>query len=132
MEIGITYPATLVDTGATRCCLSGAQYQEMGQPPFTALCKGTVWATTRGDMQPLGFLECSVKIQERVYQHEFIVCQNMVLAVILGIDFARSHKSRAAVNYTLICVEPDRPTQGVWPIAAVTNDSQSHLVTSSI
>ena len=64
VEIGITSPAALVDTGATHSCLSGAQYLEMGQPPFTALCKGTVRATSGGDMQPLGFLECSVKIQE--------------------------------------------------------------------
>ena len=45
-------------------------------------------------MQPLGFLECSVKIQEGVYQHEFIVCQNMVSAVILGIDFLRKFDIR--------------------------------------
>ena len=45
---------------------------------------------------------------------------------------ARSHKSRAAVDYTLIGVEPHGPTRGVWPIAAVANDSQSHLVASSI
>ena len=45
---------------------------------------------------------------------------------------AWSHKSHAAVDYTLISVEPHGPTRGVWSIAAVTNDSQSHLVTSSI
>ena len=61
MEIGITSPAALVDTGAMRSCLSGAQYLEMGQPLFTALCKGTVWAATGGDMRPLGFLKWSVK-----------------------------------------------------------------------
>ena len=94
VEIGITSPAALVDTGATCSCLSGAQYLEMGQCPFTALCKGTVQATTGGYMQPLGFLECSVKIQERVYQHKFIVCQNMVSAVILGIDFLRKFDIR--------------------------------------
>ena len=48
------------------------------------------------------------------------------------VTFAWSHKSRAAVNYTLIGVEPHGPTRGVWPIAAVANDSQSHLVASSI
>ena len=45
---------------------------------------------------------------------------------------ARSHKSRAAVDYTPIGVEPHGPTRGVWPIVAVANDSQSHLVASSI
>ena len=94
VKIGITSPAALVDTGATRSCLSGAQYLEMGQPPFTAHCKGTVRATTGGDMRPLGFLECSVKIQEQVYEHKFIVCQNMVSAVILGIDFLRNFDIR--------------------------------------
>ena len=43
-------PAALVDIGATRSCLSGAQYKEMGQPLFTALCKGTVRVATGGDM----------------------------------------------------------------------------------
>ena len=64
VKIGITSPAALVDTGTTHSCLSGAQYLEMGQAPFTALCKGTVQTATGGDMRPLGFLEYSVKIQE--------------------------------------------------------------------
>ena len=45
---------------------------------------------------------------------------------------ARSQKSCATVDYTLIGVEPHRPTQGVRPKATVTNESQSHLVASSI
>ena len=45
---------------------------------------------------------------------------------------AQSHKSRAAVDYTLIGVDPHGPTRGVWPMAAVANDSQLHLVASSI
>ena len=47
-------------------------------------------------------------------------------------EATRSHKSRAAVDYTPISVEPHKPTRGVWPIATVTNDSQSHLVALSI
>ena len=35
-------------------------------------------------------------------------------------------------DYTPIGVEPHGPTRGVWPIATVANDSQLHLVTSSI
>ena len=46
--------------------------------------------------------------------------------------FARSHKSHATVDYTSISVEPQGPTRGVWPIATVANDSQLHLVASSI
>ena len=45
---------------------------------------------------------------------------------------ARSHRSRAAVDYTPIGVEPHGPTRGVWPIATVANDSQLHLGASSI
>ena len=33
--------------------------------------------------------EMLVQIQTRTYQHEFVVCQNMISAVILGIDFLR-------------------------------------------
>ena len=45
---------------------------------------------------------------------------------------AQSHKSHAAVDYTLFGVESHGPTRGVWPIATVANHSQSHLVASSI
>ena len=50
----------------------------------------------------------------------------------MHVNSAQSHKSRAAVDYTAIGVEPHGPNRGMWPIAAVTNDSQSHLVASSI
>ena len=45
---------------------------------------------------------------------------------------SRSRKSRATVDYTLTGVEPHGPTRGAWPIAVVTNDSQSYLVASNI
>ena len=47
-------------------------------------------------------------------------------------SFAWSQISRAAVDYTPIGVQPHGPTQGVWPIATVTNDSQLHLIAPSI
>ena len=47
-------------------------------------------------------------------------------------EAAWSHESRATVHYTPIGVEPHGPTRDVWPIATVTNDSQLHLVASSI
>ena len=59
----------------------------------------------------------------------------------LGFTSANNHfmlghlhglKSRAAVDYTLIGVEPHGPTRGVRPIAAVAKYSQSYLVTTNI
>ena len=41
-ELNDTTPSVLVDTGATRSCLSDVQYKDMGEPAFTALCQGTV------------------------------------------------------------------------------------------
>ena len=87
--INHTTPSALVDTGATRSCLSGAQYRDMGEPSFTALCRGTVRAATGGDMGPLGFLTCQLKINHQVYEHEFVVCKHLITPVILGIDFLR-------------------------------------------
>ena len=89
IEIDQTTPSALVDTGATRSCLSGIQYQNMGEPSFTALCRGTVRAATGGDMGLLGFLTCKLKINDKVYEHEFVVCKHLITPVILGIDFLR-------------------------------------------
>ena len=54
------------------------------------------------------------------------------MSILTSHMIARSHKSRATVDYTLISVEPHGPTRGVWPIATVANDSQLQLVASSI
>ena len=89
IELNETTPSALVDTGATRSCLSGVQYNNMGAPAFTTLCWGTVRAATGTDMGPLGFLHCKVKINGRLYEHEFIVYQHLITPVILGIDFLR-------------------------------------------
>ena len=64
-----------------------------------------------------------------IHQLKFIL---LIHLFILSPKCAWSHKSCATVNYTLIGVEPHGPTRGVWPIATVTNDSQLHLVASSI
>ena len=40
-------------------------------------------------MGPLGFLTCKLKINHKVYEHEFVVCKHLITPVILGIDFLR-------------------------------------------
>ena len=40
-------------------------------------------------MGPLGFLTCKLKINDKVYEHEFVVCEHLITPVILGIDFLR-------------------------------------------
>ena len=64
--------------------------------------------------------------------HLFIYSFNNLAYFQTQVIIAWSHKSHTTVDYTLIGVEPHGPTRGVWPIATVTNDSQSHLVASSI
>ena len=61
-----------------------------------------------------------------------LVLKTFIAGEVCLMTLAQSHKSRATVDYTLIGVEPQGSTQSVWPIATVANDSQSHLVASSI
>ena len=42
-------------------------------------------------MGPLGFLTCKIQINDKVYEHEFVVCKYLITPVILGIDFLRKY-----------------------------------------
>ena len=70
----------------------------------------------------------NIELMRKLYH---IIAYNLAKSRVTQ-DGARSHKSRAAVDYTPIGVEPHGPTRGVWPIATVANDSPLHLVASSI
>ena len=56
---------------------------------------------------------CLVVAQPQHVVHHLMQPYENAVWVQHGIDPARSHKSRAAVDYTPISVEPNEPTPGV-------------------
>ena len=123
---------TLIDTGATRSCISEEFYKKIETTQLQSLYGLNVVSASGEDILPIGMVTCKFKIQNTPFEHNFIVCKRIKRPMILGLDFLRKHKIgttwsdkctvpkyRAAVDYTLIGVEPHGPTRGVRPIAAV-------------
>ena len=64
----------LVDTGASHYCMSLAFYEQLSLPPVKRLVGTTVQSTTGSNLEPLGIMECNVKLGQRTFDNTIIVC----------------------------------------------------------
>ena len=99
--VGATVPASLehtlcsavVDTGATRSCLSEEYYQQLLLPGLKPVHKLQVrTASGRSSLCPTGTIMCNFKLGKLLFSFEFIVCRGLSRPCILGLDFLRKHK----------------------------------------
>ena len=95
--VGATVPATLehtvcnalIDTGATRSCLSEEYYQQLLLPGLKPV---QVRTASGSSLQPTGTIACSFKLGKQTFSFEFIVCRGLSRPCILGLDFLRKHR----------------------------------------
>ena len=98
--VGATIPATLgqtvcnalIDTGATRSCLSKEYYQQLLLPGLKPIHRLLVQTASGGNLQTTGSVKCDFKLGERQFSFDFIVCMNLSRPCILGLDFLRKHR----------------------------------------
>ena len=98
--VGATVPATLehtlcnalVDTGATRSCLSEEYYQQLLLPGLKPVHKLQVRTASGSSLCPTGTVACDFKLGKQPFSFEFIVCRGMSRPCILGLDFLRKYK----------------------------------------
>ena len=97
LERGTTFPATinqticnaLIDTGASRSCISEKIYKQMNIPPVRELLRTRVRSATGGDLSPIGTTQCTFKLGEKEFTYTFIVCKHLLRPMIIGADFLR-------------------------------------------
>ena len=66
-EQGTTFPTkvgsmvcnALIDTGATRCCMSEAYHRKLQLPDAQLLHNVNVWSATGSNLAPLGLVKCA-------------------------------------------------------------------------
>ena len=58
-KVGSTACNALIDTGATRCCMSEAYYRKLQLPEVQPLHNVSVWSATGSNFAPLGPVKCA-------------------------------------------------------------------------
>ena len=95
MEQGTTFPTkigtsmcnALIDTGATKSCISERYYQQLPSTKIQCLKNVSVKSATGSDLTPLGMINCSFELGKMRFNSNLIVCKNLTRPLILGRDF---------------------------------------------
>ena len=83
-EQGTTFPTkagstlcnALIDTGATKSCMSESYYRTLHLDSIRSVVNTHVKSTTGSNLSPLGIDNCSLKLGNTTFVNDFIVCQN--------------------------------------------------------
>ena len=77
----------LIDTGATRSCISAKYYQNLPSTKIHHLRNISVRSATGRNLTPLGLINCSFELGKIRFNSDLIVCRNLTTPLILGRDF---------------------------------------------
>ena len=86
-KIGTTMCNALIDTGATRRCMSEKYYKKLQLAKIHLLQNVNVKSVTSSNLAPMGLVNCTFKLGETEFSSDFIVCKNLTRPLILGRDF---------------------------------------------
>ena len=77
----------LIDTGATRSCMSKKYYKKLQLANIHLLQNVSVKSATGSNLAPVGLVSCTLELGKAEFNSEFIVCKNLTRPLILGRDF---------------------------------------------
>ena len=94
-EQGTTFPTkrgtsmcnALIDTGATKSCISEKYYQSLSLTKIIFIRNISVKSATGSNLMPLGLINCSFELGKIRFNSDFIVCKHLTRPLILGRDF---------------------------------------------
>ena len=97
-KVGSTLCNALIDTSATRSCMSESYYKTLQLNSIRSLANTRVRSATGSNLSPLGIINCTFELGKSAFTNDFIVCQNLTRPLILGRDFLI--KNRVTVRYS--------------------------------
>ena len=86
-KVGTTMCNALIDTGATRSCMSEKYYRELHLNTIHLLHNVHVRSVTDSNLAPLGMVDCTFELGKARFRSDFIVCKNLTRPLISGRDF---------------------------------------------
>ena len=97
-KVGSTLCNALIDTGATRSCISEAYYRTLRLNSIRTLTNTHVRSATGSNLSPLGIVNCTFELGKTAFTSDFIVCQNLTRPLIFGQDSLM--KNHITVRYS--------------------------------
>ena len=86
-KVGSTLCNALIDTDATRSCMSESYYKTLQIGSIHSLVNMHVRSTPGSNLSPLGIINCTFELGKTAFINDFIVYQNLTRPLILGKDF---------------------------------------------
>ena len=86
-KVGSTLCNALIDTSATKSCMSESYYRTLQIGSICSLVNMHVRSATGSNLSPLGIVNCTFDLGKTTFVNDFIVCQNLTRPLILGRDF---------------------------------------------
>ena len=77
----------LIDTGASRSCISEAYFKTLPQQTLKGLHRVAVRFGSGSSLAPLGFMTSNITLGNKTFQHDFVVCKHLMRPLILGREF---------------------------------------------
>ena len=82
-KIGNTICNALIDTGATRCCISEKYYEKLQLAKIHLLQNVNVRSATGSNLAPIGLINCTFELGGTKFNCDFIVCRNLTRPLIM-------------------------------------------------
>ena len=82
-KIGTTMCNALIDTGATRSCMSEKYYKKLQLAKIHLLQNVNVKSATGSNLAPVGLVNCTFELGKAKFSSDFIVCKNQTRSLIL-------------------------------------------------
>ena len=97
-KVGTTLCNALINTSATRSCMSEMYYRKLQLNKIHILSNIHVRSATGSNLSPLGIVECTFELGKTEFRSDFIVCKNLTRPLILGRDFLM--RNQLTVRYS--------------------------------
>ena len=86
-RMGTTVCNALIETGATRCCMSKTYYRKLQLTKVQPLQNISIRSATGSNLAPIGLVNCTFLLGDTPFEYNVIACKNLTRPLILGRDF---------------------------------------------
>ena len=93
----------MIDTGASRSCISEAYFKTLSQQTLKGLHRVAVRSASGSSLAPLGFMTSNITLGNKTFQHDFVVCKHLMRPLILGSEFLFKNELKVYYSKTGEC-----------------------------